>query len=69
VAGTPDPAIQGLNLIYYFESSRTPNTFGWISRSSTLSAGAQTKKLELTGGQIYAGEVSGQFSRQPFRIR
>lgn len=58
------------NLIYYFESSHTPNTFAVDLKTFDLSAGAQTKKLELTSGQIYAGEVSGQFrSAEPFRIR
>lgn len=58
------------NRVYYFETARTPNTF-WVElKKLDLSAGAQTKKLELAGDQTYAGEVSDQFKpAQPFRIR
>ncbi|SNS43623.1 linear amide C-N hydrolase [Sphingopyxis indica] len=58
------------NLVYYFESSHTPNTFGVDLKKFDLSVDAQTKKLEMTGGQIYAGEVSSQFKpAEPFKIR
>ncbi|KFC62364.1 Choloylglycine hydrolase precursor [Bosea sp. LC85] len=58
------------NQVYYFETAHTPNTF-WVDlKKFDLSAGAGTRRLELTGGQIHAGEVSSQFKpAEPFKIR
>ncbi|WP_234682706.1 linear amide C-N hydrolase [Bradyrhizobium monzae] len=58
------------SLTYCFETARTPNTF-WIDlKKFDLSDGAPTKRLELTNGQIYAGEASEQFKpAAPFKLR
>lgn len=49
------------NKIYYFDLATRPNTF-WVSMANLdLDQGAPVKKLPLTEGQIYAGDVSSQF--------
>ncbi len=49
------------NLVYYYESVQTPNTF-WVDlKSLDFSAGAPARKLQLTEHQTYAGETSKQF--------
>jgi choloylglycine hydrolase len=55
------------NLVYFFDSATSPNTF-WVSLSRLdLSAGAPVKKLTLEGGRIYSGEASGAFeTAEPF---
>lgn len=58
------------NRVYYFESVRSPNIFHVDLKALDLSPGAPTRKLVLTGGQVYAGEVSAEFkSAKPFKIR
>lgn len=49
------------NKIYFFESTDRPNIF-WVNLNKlNLAPGASIKKLPLQNGEIYAGEVSGQF--------
>ena len=55
------------SLVYYFDSATSPNTF-WVELGKLdFSAGAPVKKLPVSGGQIYGGEVSAQFQpAEPF---
>jgi penicillin V acylase-like amidase (Ntn superfamily) len=55
------------NLVYFFDSATSPNTF-WVSLSQLdMSEGAPVKKLTLEGGRIYSGEASGSFeTAKPF---
>lgn len=47
--------------IYYFEHTDRPNVF-WVSlKKLDLSVKASAKKLPLSNGEIYAGEVSSYF--------
>ncbi|TVQ43401.1 MAG: linear amide C-N hydrolase [Saprospirales bacterium] len=49
------------NLVYYFETALTPNTF-WVDLNKVdFSEGAPVKKLDLSNHQTYSGEVSGEF--------
>lgn len=52
---------------YYFESTDRPNVF-WVDLSKLdLKSGAPSKKLTLSHGEVYAGEVSGNFVKaEPF---
>ncbi|MFH6968399.1 linear amide C-N hydrolase [Flavobacterium sp. FlaQc-28] len=58
------------NLIYYFESSQTPNTF-WVDfKTIDFSAGAVAKKLNLTNNEIYAGNTAVSFEVcEPYKIK
>lgn len=58
------------NLVYYFETAITPNTF-WVDlKKVDFSETSGAKVLRLTNGEIYAGEVSAQFvSSEPFRFQ
>ena len=53
--------------VYYFEETNRPNVF-WVDQSKLdLKSGAPVKKLPLTAGQVYAGEVSASFVQsKPF---
>jgi choloylglycine hydrolase len=55
------------NMIYYFDSATTPNTF-WVDiKDVDLSKGAPVKKLAVAGGKYYAGNAASQFvSAEPF---
>nr|WP_295864374.1 linear amide C-N hydrolase [uncultured Chitinophaga sp.] len=57
------------NLVYYFESALAPNTF-WVDlKDVNFSPRGGVKKLSLTKGEIYAGDVSGSFKRtNPFKF-
>ncbi len=49
------------NLIYYFETVMTPNTF-WVDlKKIDFSEKAAIKKLNLANNATYSGETSGQF--------
>lgn len=49
------------DLVYYFDSATRPDTF-WISlRKLDLKPGAPVMKLTIDSGQVYSGEVSGNF--------
>lgn len=58
------------NLIYYFETAITPNTF-WVDlKKVDFSENSGVKVLRTTNGEIYAGEVSSEFvSSEPFRFQ
>ncbi|BCP53497.1 choloylglycine hydrolase [Kaistia sp. 32K] len=55
------------NLIYYFDSATRPNTF-WVSLAKLdLKPGAPVKKLTIQHGEVFSGEVSGEFKpAKPF---
>ena len=57
------------NLIYYFNSATRPNTF-WIALDKAdLKAGSPVKKLTISNGEVFSGEVSGQFKEaEPFKF-
>lgn len=55
------------NLVYYFETALTPNTF-WVDlKKVDFSSKAGVRKLDLSGNKIYSGEVSNEFKKsKPF---
>ena len=55
------------NLVYYFETVKTPNTF-WVDlKKIDFSANAGTKRLSVSKNETYAGETSNQFAAaKPF---
>lgn len=55
------------NLVYYFESTLSPNIF-WIDfKGLDFKKGEQVKKLTLTGNEIYAGNAAKEFkASKPF---
>ncbi|HEU0299657.1 MAG TPA: linear amide C-N hydrolase [Longimicrobium sp.] len=57
------------NLVYYFDSATRPNTF-WVSLSKLhLERGARVMKLTIQDGQVFAGEMAGQFAAaEPFEF-
>jgi penicillin V acylase-like amidase (Ntn superfamily) len=57
------------NLVYFFETAITPNTF-WVDlKKIDFSEKAPVKKLPLMNNETYAGEVSGKFiEAKPFRF-
>ena len=57
------------NLIYFFESTVTPNVF-WVNFADLdFSEKASVKKLALTGGEVYAGNSAGKFVKSvPFKF-
>lgn len=51
--------------VYFFESTMQPDIF-WIDFTSLdFSPGAPTKKLSLTGGEIYTGNAAPEFKDTP----
>ncbi|WP_416669425.1 linear amide C-N hydrolase [Egbenema bharatensis] len=58
------------NLIYYFETALTPNTF-WVDLNRVdFSENSGARVLRLSNGEVYAGEVSDEFvSSEPFRFQ
>lgn len=53
------------NKIYYFDSATSPNTF-WVELSD-LDFKEGVKKLNVSGGQVYAGNMAKSFeSAKPF---
>lgn len=51
------------NLIYYFETATTPNTF-WVDlKKIDFSAKAVVKKLDLSDHKTYSGETSASFQQ------
>jgi len=56
-------------LVYYFETALTPNTF-WVDlKKIDFSQKASVKKLDLANHKTYAGETSGQFVKSdPFKF-
>lgn len=57
------------NLIYYFETALTPNTF-WVDlKKVDFNEKATIKKLDLSNNKTYAGEVSAEFkTSKPFKF-
>jgi choloylglycine hydrolase len=57
------------NLIYYFDSATRPNTF-WVKFDKVdFKPGAPVKKLTIAQGEVFSGEVSGEFKEaKPFRF-
>lgn len=57
------------NKVYYFESALSPNTF-WVDfKNIDFSEKATVKKLNLTGGEIYAGDAVNKFKEtKPFKF-
>lgn len=55
------------NLVYYFESALTPNTF-WVDfKNVDFSVGAPIKQLDLSNWAIYSGDASAKFvNKKPF---
>lgn len=55
--------------IYYFDSATRPNTL-WVDLNQLdLKKGAPVMKLPLANGQVYSGEVSGNFTpAKPFKF-
>ncbi len=55
------------NLVYYFETAKTPNTF-WVDlKKLDFSKNAPVKKLNVSKNEIYAGETSDKFVKtKPF---
>ncbi|WP_127124487.1 linear amide C-N hydrolase [Pseudoflavitalea rhizosphaerae] len=57
------------NLVYYFETVLTPNTF-WVNfKDVDFSANGKVKKLPLSNGEMYAGNAAAQFrDSAPFKF-
>lgn len=57
------------NLVYYFDSATRPNTF-WVSFDRLdLKPGAAVKKLTIQNGEVFSGEVAGDFRpSEPFKF-
>lgn len=55
------------NLVYFFDSATSPNTF-WVPLSELdLAEGAPVKKLNVEGGRIYSGDAAPMFEpAKPF---
>lgn len=57
------------NLVYYFESALTPNTF-WVDlKKIDFSEKGSVRKLDLSDNKTYSGETSSQFKKSaPFKF-
>jgi choloylglycine hydrolase len=57
------------DLIYYFDSATRPNTF-WVKLDKVdFKHGAPVKKLTIQHGEVFSGEVSGEFREaEPFKF-
>jgi len=57
------------NRVYYFEGTMVPSFF-WVDLGQTdLSEGAPVRRLTLTGGEMYAGDATAQFTvSEPFEF-
>jgi choloylglycine hydrolase len=57
------------NLVYYFETALTPNTF-WVDlKKIDFSQTASVRKLDLSDNKTYSGEASGEFvNAKPFQF-
>lgn len=55
------------NLVYYFETAKTPNTF-WVDlKKIDFSENAKTKRLSVSKNETYAGEAFAHFvETEPF---
>ncbi|SEW53143.1 linear amide C-N hydrolase [Chitinophaga arvensicola] len=53
------------NLVYYFETVLTPNTF-WVDfKNVDFSEKGSVKKLSISKGETYAGNAAGAFVKTP----
>ncbi|MFT0861925.1 linear amide C-N hydrolase [Ancylobacter sp. G4_0304] len=53
------------NRVYFFDSATRPNTF-WVAFDKVdFAPGTGVRKLDLAKGEVYAGEVSGEFQPSP----
>jgi len=57
------------NLVYYFETALTPNTF-WVDlKKIDFSEGASVRKLDLSNNKTFSGESSVEFQNtKPFKF-
>lgn len=57
------------NLVYYFETVKTPNTF-WVDlKKIDFSKKTKSKRLSMSNNETYAGETSAQFvEAKPFEF-
>ncbi len=57
------------NMVYYFDSATRPDTF-WVSLDKLdMKPGAPVRKLTIQHGEVFSGEVSGEFkSAEPFKF-
>lgn len=57
------------NLVYYFETALTPNTF-WVDlKKIDFSDGASVRKLDLSNNKTFSGETSAEFqTSKPFKF-
>jgi choloylglycine hydrolase len=57
------------NLVYYFETALTPNTF-WVDlKKLDFSEKSSVKKLDLSNNKTYSGETSSEFKNEkPFKF-
>lgn len=57
------------NMVYYFEATQSLGIF-WVDlKKADFSAGAHVKKLDLSEGQTYTGEVLNDFrNSEPFKF-
>lgn len=53
------------NLNYYFESTTTPNVFWTEFKDLNFAADQKVKKLTISNGEIYAGNVAKQYVDTP----
>lgn len=57
------------NLVYYFESALTPNLFYIPLKEVDFSSKSSVKKLNLTKGEVYTGNVMSKFKKTaPFEF-
>ena len=49
------------DLVYYYDSAASPSIFRVELANLDFKEGAPVKKLTVSGGQIFGGEVSGEF--------
>lgn len=55
------------DMVYYYDSAASPNIFSVELAKLDFKEGAPVKKLTVSGGQIYGGEVSAKFEpAEPF---
>jgi penicillin V acylase-like amidase (Ntn superfamily) len=55
------------DMVYYYDSAASPNIFSVELAKLDFKEGAPVKKLTVSGGQIYGGEVSANFEpAEPF---
>jgi len=55
------------SMVMFYDAAASPNAF-WVSLAGLdFSQGAPVKKLVLTGGKVYSGDVAGRFEQaEPF---